>query len=307
MKTLLRHVAFWTILPVCLAAAGCGGPEVTFEHMLPADFPANEAGPKISPDNIQAGEFTVVAGPKEDYAARMAEIVADRLKKKQSSAESSAKPTVRVDGEIFIESSDQKGRRTLRRLRPDMKEVEFIDVDTLVRTADVRVVFSLINISDGAALGGVEVRKNYSSLADPRVRGEWGLSRADDPVGIPETKTIIDELMCKCADSLVEMLTPHAVSVTVTLKATATPLGRQGQDAARRKAYGEALSLFKAAIQADPNDTGSVFNLAVMEEMAGQLPSALEHYTKFASQASSQDEQAAEAVTRVKRLMMRIK
>ena len=172
-----------------------------------------------------------------------------------------------------------------------------------MRTVKTRVSFAVQRPDAARPLVVIEVERTYGSLADPRVRGEAGLERPDDPKRVPPADTAIRELLTECADAFCGMVRPLVVTVEVRMRPTGQADGAAGLKAAKKADYGAALEHFKAATAAAPKDVSLLFDRAVAAEAAGDLADALKHYQAVAKATKDRDTVAVESALRVERVM----
>ncbi|MGB2975607.1 MAG: hypothetical protein WBD18_06150, partial [Phycisphaerae bacterium] len=207
-------VAAATLAAVLLGASGCGPPTLTVRHTFPPDLPIPAEAKRVA-----LGEFAVAGGPADAYGPFLARVLAECL-------EDSGAYTVATDGAadlvitavVSIAAQDIETVRTVRRLEPETRHMEHIEVPALVRTAAVTATFEICREPGGERIAAAEIPRTYRSTADPRTRGPIGLDRADDPANIPPADTVIRELLASCADRFVEMLRPRQASVRIALR-----------------------------------------------------------------------------------------
>ncbi len=100
---------------------------------------------------------------------------------------------VDVEVTVHVEAKDTKDLRYIRRWDPKTKQTAKVEVPTLVRSVQVRADFVAVPRGGGKNTV-VEFRREWKSTEDPRVRGELGLERPDDPQRVPDTRTVVAEL-----------------------------------------------------------------------------------------------------------------
>jgi len=295
------------VLSVALAAAvlsaGCGGPVVTVEHVLPADL-ALPAGPCT----WKVGPCAVAEGPADGFARYLA----DRLSGKAALLTTRADgwgdvpPLIlTVNGTIHIAVQDVKGTRMIRGREATATAPAAREVDSLVRTVRVRVDFVVAWAAAPGNRVAAETRQTYTSLADPRVRGPLGLRRADDPAGVPAVETIVNELLAECAKAFGRMVTPPLVTAQVRLRARPAGAMAKALAAAEAGSRQAARTHAQAARDAAPARTDLIFDQAAIEEMTGDLDAALAHYRQFAAKTQGGDAPTREAIARVGRVLAR--
>jgi len=153
----------------------------------------------------------------------------------------------------------------------------------------------------------IETRRSYTSPEDPRVRGELGLDRPDDPARVPPADDILKELLAQCADEFFDMISPREVTADVPMRGTWNADGSAGLKAAEAGDFAAAVGHLEAAVAAEPKDVNLLFNLAAACEAAGNLEEALAHYKAVVERTQGQDAVAAEAAQRVERVLKRLK
>ncbi|MCK4625474.1 MAG: hypothetical protein KAV00_09215 [Phycisphaerae bacterium] len=299
------HLSSLLLFAMSFLAVGCGGPVLSVRHVLPPDLPA-----PYNAQVITVGQFTAASGPEEAYADKTAEMLKERLVRRIREGKSTSLGTsqigpVIVTGEVHVETKDVKGTRTIRRRGSDASAFTSHKVETLIRTAVVRVDFIITRKSDNVRLGAAEARQAYNSLTDPRVRGNLGLGRPDDPAAVPEAGTIVNALLGKCVDTFCRMITPPVVEVEIQLRGTLQADGQKALTAAEAMDCKPALAHARAAVQAEPDNVNLLFNLAAIAEACGELKAALVHYEDVVKRTGGRDRQAGEAVIRLRRVLSR--
>jgi len=281
---------------------GCGGPVVTVRHTLPAALPL-----PADVQMVRVRTFDVQPAGHRDVAALMTEALQKRLSRHwaiDGDAATRAK-AVHVGGTITLETKDVKGSRTVRRWTSDQREWVAVQVPTLIRSATVQVAFGAFRPGAKERLLTVETRRSYTSPQDPRVRGELGLERPDDPARVPPTDQILKELIAHCAEEFVQMIAPREVAAEVPMRGTWNADGSAGLKAAEQGDLAASVGHLRAAVASDPKDVNLRFNLAAACEAAGNLEDALSHYKTVVERTNGKDAVAVEAVTRVERVLKR--
>lgn len=301
------HLPSLLVFVMSLISVGCGGPVISVRHVLPPDLPA-----PYDARAVTVGQFTVASGQKYPCADKVARMLKERLERRirENMNVSAGKVTsgagaVIVTGEIHVEAKDVKATRTIRRRGSDASAPASQEVETLVRTVSVRVDFIITRQQDKVRLGAAETRQAYSSLTDPRVRGDLGLGRPDDPAGAPDTGTVVNELLGKCVDTFCRMITPPVVAAEIQLRGTLQADGRKALSAAEAKDFQAALAHARSAVQAEPDNVNLLFNLAAVAEACGELKTALIYYEDVVKRTNGRDRQAQEAAVRVRRVLAR--
>ncbi|NBB95566.1 MAG: hypothetical protein GVY16_07475 [Planctomycetes bacterium] len=266
-----------TVLLTMLGAllAGCAGPVAAIRHTLPPAMPR--------PDGLgtpEPGEVVIarVQPPERIDAAQQADALAVCLTAHLGVADDRPGPSPTVDGEAYVTVKDVAGERTIRRWNAEAGTTEETTIPTLVRTVDLRVDWTLRG-PDGKTLGEAETRRSYNSAADPKVRGELGLDRPDNPANVPSAKVILSEQCRESAAELASLVLPVDVEVSIELFAAG---GSDGLNAAADGHYAAAADAFKAAL--DERDNPQVlFNYAATAEAAGRLKEAEDAWAEAAS------------------------
>ena len=124
-----------------------------------------------------------------------------------------------VEVTVHVEAKDTKGLRHIRRWDPKTKQTAEVEVPTLVRSVQVRADFLAVPRGGGKNTA-VELRREWKSTEDPRVRGELGLERPDDPQRVPDTRTVVAELFGQCVERFCAMVSPVVVSADVKRRLT---------------------------------------------------------------------------------------
>ena len=292
---------------VCVAAtvliAGCSGPVVTVRHTLPAAVPL-----PAGVETVRVRKFAAHAADTGEVAALLTESLQKRLSRHwaiDGDARARAR-AVDVGGTIALETKDVKGTRTVRRWDGQTRTWHAVQVPTLVRSATATVEFAVSRPGAKDRLFTIETRRSYTSPEDPRVRGELGLDRPDDPARVPSMDRILRVLLGQCADSLVEMISPREVTADVPMRGTWNSAGSAGLKAAEEGDFAAAIRHLQAAVASDPKDVNLLFDLAAACEAAGKLEEALTHYKAVVERTKGGDSVAAEAAKRVERVLKRL-
>ena len=299
----MRRPALFVCVAASVLIAGCGGPVVTVRHTLPAAVPL-----PAGVETVRVRKFAVHAADTGEVAALLTESLQKRLSRHWAiDGDSRARArAVDVGGTITLETKDVKGTRAVRRWEGETREWHAVQMPTLVRSATATVEFAVFGPGAKDRLFTIETRRSYTSPEDPRVRGELGLERPDDPARVPPMDQILRVLLGQCADSLVEMISPREVTADVPMRGTWNSAGSAGLKAAAEGDFAAAIRHLQAAVASDPRDVNLLFDLAVACEAAGRLEDALKHYRVIVERTKGQDAIAAEAAKRVERVLKRL-
>jgi len=296
------RMATAALLAAMAAMAGCAAPVLSVRHPLPSAVPLPE-GTEV----IRIGTFTATPAGHQYAVAALTEALQTRVSEHwaiDGNAQARAH-AVDVAGEIGITTSEASGTRRLRRYDEAAGQWREHQVPTLVRTAGVLVTFHLTRPGEAASLGAVDVGRTYVSTADPRVRGELGLARPDNPENVPPTDQIVRQLLEACAGEFVGMIAPNAVEAEVKTRGTLNGEANTGLKAAEAGNLDKAVEHLALAVARNPEDVTLWFDLAAALEAAGQLEKALGHYETVLERTDGKDAGAAEAAQRLRRILRR--
>jgi len=283
-------------------AAGCAAPVLSVRHPLPAAVPLPEGT-----EMVRVGEFSVTPPERKTAAAALTGALQKRLSRHwaiDGDADARVR-AVQVTGDLVIKTEDARGARRLRRYDEAAGAWQEAEVPTLVRTASAHLTCRVTRPASSGPLFAVEADRSYDSTADPRVRGELGLGRPDDPDRVPPTETILTELLKGCAEDVVEMIAPQAVEAEVRTRGTLNGQGSDGLKAAEQEDLETAVRLLTDAVEKNPDDAALRFDLAAVLEAAGRLEAALRHYETVVEQSDGRDTGAAVAARRLQRVLKR--
>ncbi len=300
----IRNSAPAVLIAATVLIAGCGGPVVTVRHTLPGalSLPADV-------EMVRVRKFAVHPADTGEVAALLTEALQKRLSRHwaiDGDARARAR-AVDVGGTITLETKDVKGTRTVRRWDAETRTWRAVQAPMLVRSATATVEFAVFGPGAKDRLFTIETRRSYTSPEDPRVRGELGLERPDDPARVPPMDQILRELLGRCADSFLEMISPREVTAEVPMRGTWNSAGSAGLKAAEEGDFAAAVRHLEAAVASDPKDVNLLFDLAAACEAAGRLEDALKHYKAVVERTKGQDAVAAEAAKRVERVLKRLR
>ncbi|MBE3069616.1 MAG: tetratricopeptide repeat protein, partial [Planctomycetes bacterium] len=289
-------------LAVALAAAaalagGCAAPVLTMHHVLPAALPL-----PADVGLVRAKDFAVDPPSGTAVWAPAARGLDERLAALWPEGGRGA--VADVGGKVRIEVKDAPGSREVRRWDTKTRAWVAETVPTLVRTATVGVDF--VATRGDVRLLAVECRRTYHSAEDPRVRGDLGLERPDDPARVPAADQVVRELLDECVASFCEMIAPGEVTVHVPTRGTLNGDGAAGLKAAAGGDFQAAVRHLEAAVAASPNDVDLLFDLAVACEAAGRLDVALAHYRAVTERTGGKDRLAVDSAARTERVLKRL-
>lgn len=276
-----------------LLAGGCA-PTLTISHALPAAVPLPEGGA------VRVGRITVQPADRQPLADAAAKMLEERLSGLPPRGQG---PGLSIDGTIRVQVDDESGTRQVRLWDAGAGAWKSATVPSLVRNIGMEADFLVQR--GGERLFAVPVRQKYSSAKDPRVLGDLGLGRTDDPAAVLPVDSLEQELLAACVDSFVGMLRPYSVEVQVPLRATLDGDGAAGLDAAAKGLLNVAEERLRAAVEKNPRDAGLKFNLAAVLEAAGRLQEAARYYLSAAELAGNRDPEAAKGADRTKKIHQR--
>ncbi|MCE5276615.1 MAG: hypothetical protein ABFD92_03955 [Planctomycetaceae bacterium] len=187
------------LIMVAAAAAGCGQ-TVEVKYVLP---PAAPLGGTVSRLRLVSLQADPPAGQ------RLGEIF--RRTQAQCLRGADSAPSAGVTAHVWTEVTDHtQPRQLLVRHRGTTQQQA---VPALVRTVRVRAVFGVA--ADGGGRADIELRHQWKSMGDPRVRGPNGLHRPDDPSRVPDVDVVTEELFALCVKELCDMLAPVEMTASV--------------------------------------------------------------------------------------------
>ena len=293
------------IIVCCLAMAagvGCRAPVLSITHVLPAAVPLDA---DVAALNVET--FTLREGRNEELALFLAQVLQLRLAEyAERRGRDPLGLSATVGGEIHVVITNTEAQRPIRVWDPARGQATTQIAPSLVRQAEVIVVFAIGRGGPSREPVKVEVRRSYDSRNDPAVWGPLGLARPDDPAGVPEADDIVHTLLIECADALVAMIQPLEIHVELPMRWTRGPGASAGLAAARRGEYIRAAEHFQWAAANRGESVKVLFDLAAVAEAGGQLSLALENYRKVAELTENEDRPAIEGAERVERIMRRL-
>jgi len=282
-----------------LTAAGCTAPVLTVRHAAPAALPLPRGV-----TGLRAAALRVEPAGKAACGATAADLLGERLAAMGLAAPADAGPgaaaVLHVGGTMRVETSDRSGVRSLRQWDAATRRWTTVEAPSLVRTAAVHVTFTLTAPGAARPMISFDARQAYDSTADPRVRGDLGLERPDDPARVPADDQVLRELLAACVERFCEAIRPVEVTAQVALRPTLQGDGAAGLRAAQEGRTAEAVEHFQAAVAAKPDDAGLRFNLAAACEAAGRIEDALAQYLAVLDRTGGADRPAGEAAARLR-------
>ena len=270
--------------------AGCLGPVVEVTHVIPGAIPI-----PAGTTEIVVGDFMYEGYPMPLEDGFLRGLLRDKISEvfpdyPADGYEAMGERILKVGGTIAIVVEDQRNNRLLRQWSPELEQQR--NVDSLVRKVSVAASFTLSEADSPTEFVAAETRHEYDSVGDLRVRGPLALERPDDPKRVPDEKTVIKELLAECVNDLGRMMRPITIHAEHRLKYLHSPYGSKGMKAAQAGDLTAAADHFEQALQADPTDKNTVFNLAVVYEAIGDYENAYQHYRQLQEEddpASQQD------------------
>lgn len=304
----IRPAAALAGILLAVLAGGCEAPTVTVRHELPAVLPVDPRQ-----DTLDIRPVNVTADANAADMNLRADKLADSTQKRLIEG---LRPWVRssgegTDGAVAIASDlrvgvqDRIHQRSERQGRPG--QMQTVQLDSLVRKVDVRLRCAFTPAGADRPAMVVQVRRDYSSLADANVRGSLGLHRGDDPHRIPAAEAVARELAGRCAAAMAEILQPPVLEANVPLRGSLNGRAAAGVQALAAGDAQKAVAELQAAHRQAPQDPAILFDLAVAYESAGQLQQALPLYRQLVGEEEtpSRDPQAEKALRRVERVLHR--
>jgi len=285
MRTRLIAVANLMALTCIL---GCGAPVVEIVHELPPAVPLPADAP------LEAGEFTA-QGPGAEWTPQY--LRAELAKALTELSHGDGAHARRMGGRSTVAVEEDSGTRPARRWNAETGSAAPVELPYLVRRVAVRVTFEIAPGEDGQSLV-VETRADYDSTRDPRVRGEYGLGRGDDPERAPPVEQVTRELLAQCVQEGVGMVEPVMMPVTLRFRLGGGTEGAAGSEAARKRDFPAATEHFRAAVAKRPDDAALRFNLGLALEGAGKFAAARRAYEAAAKAAGRPDAEAEQAAKR---------
>ncbi|MFP3937318.1 MAG: tetratricopeptide repeat protein, partial [Phycisphaerae bacterium] len=255
---------FVVIVLLAACAGGCAGPSVDVTHILPAavELPA---GGEVRPDRFEVtggGEQWISEFLRTEVQRRMAGL----------SGSAGAEEPLAVGGEVTVEVTDESGVRQARGY-DEHGRARTVELPYLVRTVEAGVVFSIAPAGGGKAVE-LETHPSYVSNEDPRLRGQYGLYRGDDPDRVPPTEEIVRELLAQCVEEVRGMVEPVLVPVALQFRYAGGESSQAGLAAVEKGDFEGAVEHFSKAAEQRPDDVAVLFNLAAACEATGLLAEA---------------------------------
>ncbi|MBN2376444.1 MAG: tetratricopeptide repeat protein [Sedimentisphaerales bacterium] len=280
---------FWCITVVLVGLCGCAGPRITVRHELPrvVDLPEDSRF-------VADGDFLVQGYDSQEVTKKLKEAIAERF------SGFSGDSVIEVGGRVVISHEDHLSMRQVSMWNYKLREEIIKEVDSLVRQVDVAVEFTLMRA--GAEPVVIAVRHEYSSRGDPRVWGELGMERVDDPDRVPAVAEIVEDLLSDCVETLYGIVAGVELVEEVQMRATLNSAAGQGAAAAEKGDFAGAIDHLQAAHEQNPKDVNVAYNLAVVLEAAGRLEEALAKYL-LAEELSGGDEQIRKDAERVEKVL----
>jgi hypothetical protein len=296
-----KHLPAVIILIFSWLISGCSGPAIHLRHHLGG---AVDLG--TDPARLQVGQFQVQPDTLTGlppYLQNNLQLMLTDLNQSTSVGTSpiTASASQTVEGGITVIAEDVSGVRPLRRWNVQTHDFEEREVSTLRRDVTVKVDFLLRNSAASSGDVTLETSRSYTSNQDPQVRGPESLLRPDDPDRVPPVDAIARHLIDECLSDFIAMIHPYEITAEVPLRYVGGTEAAAGRRAAKKGDYAEAARYFQSALNRNPSYPDLHFNLAVVQEAAGNLAAAEEQYHLVLERQAS-DESARTGLDRVIRL-----
>lgn len=206
--------------------------------------------------------------------------------------------TIRLSPACRVLVKDTYSIRTVR--RPRDGKLADAQLRSLRRQVSVLMEVVVLSAAGGREICAAQARQEYDSLEDSRSRGPQGIGRNDDPATVVAAGVIVEELVDNCARTIADMMTPVRVGQQVTLRPVRGPKAAEILRAVRQKRYREAAAILEAARSTSP-EPDRLYNLAVLQEAAGQFKQAAANYRECVRLAGNRDERATQGLLRATR------
>ena len=291
---------FWCITVVLVGICGCAGPRITVRHELPRVVDLPESSRLVAD-----GDFLVQGYDSQEVTKTLKGAITERFSDFAGVEALQGQPgqdaLVHVGGRAVISHDDHLSVRQVSAWNYKLREEIVKEVDSLVRQVDVAVEFTLRRA--GAEPVVIAVRHEYSSRGDPRVWGELGMERVDDPDRVPAVAEIVRGLLSDCVESLYGIVAGVDLVEEVQMRATLSRAAGQGAAAAEKGDFAGAIEHLQAAHEQNPKDVNVAYNLAVVLEAAGRLEEALAKYLLAEELSGGGDEQIHKDAERVEKVL----
>ena len=169
------------------------------------------------------------------------------------------------------------------------------EVETVTRNMTVQTEFKLVDAGNGRVWEHFSP-KTYRSTDRTKASPIFGSSKTEAEL-TPQDQ-IIGALVERGAREFVSQLMPCRIDVEAEVESSGNKDCADGVRLLRAESYLEAISSFKAALAADPNDHRAAYGAGVASEAMGRHDAALNYYKQAC--AGKDDRTYADARDRVK-------
>jgi len=180
-------------------------------------------------------------------------------------------------------------------------DVQTEEVETVTRNMTVQTEFKLID-SSNAKVWEQFAPRTYSRSDRTKVNPIFGSSQTEAAL-TPQDK-IIYVLVERGAREFISQLMPCRIDVEAEIVSSGNKNCVDGVRLLRAEAWDEAVSNFKAALNADGNDHAAAFGAGVASEASGNFDEALKFYNRAC--AGQENSSYREARDRVKMFGSRV-
>lgn len=282
----MRFLLLSAVLCGVAACAGCVAPVVEIHHQAPADI--------VIPSNTHVTEVRA-SGPGDGLAR---EHLRSRLECMFPAG--GGKPAATIEADVRIDFDQSAGERQVRLLEP-RKELASRPLATLKQSLGVSCRFLLSRQGEPPVV--IAAAAHYRSVDDPRVRGELGLTRGDDPAKIPPFEQVLRETLDDCLSQLSALAAAPAQHSRIRLRYDMHSLTGFSQVA--KGHYAQAAAALARQASRHPDNKDLLFNLAVVEERLGLWADAIAHYQRVLDLSEGEDIEAQRQLRIVKAMSIR--
>ena len=145
-----------------------------------------------------------------------------------------------------------------------------IPIKSMHRLSTAAVTFAMDDVQTSKTVCTVTITRKYDSKDGKDKKKYKKYSK--------NLNAITQEMINECVREFLGKVSPHEVTVSVTLEAGESKAVKDGNKFASEREYKDAIEMYQAALQEKPNDYGAMYNTGVCYEAMGMLKEAEQYY-----------------------------
>ncbi len=158
--------------------------------------------------------------------------------------------------------------RNKKKVREEIKKTVLVDQHYVIRRGTVAVTFRVVNIETGELIASKAKSKSYDS--GKLIEGRGKLKPQD---------AILNDLMNEIVEDFARQIAPYSVTEKLALESGKDAI-KVGVQYARNGLWDEAIEAFQTAVNQQPQNSNSHYNLGVAYQVVGDYDNAEKEFNK---------------------------